>query len=512
MENETAPEIVGIPSTEAISLEFDAATPTFGSDTFLEPDAGPYPRGLDLSSLDPAPESASLAPLRDSYGCFIDGRFVPSITTFTTFNPATGEALSEIAQADEAQVDLAVQAARRAQPSWARLSGIERGKLLYRLARAIQDRSRPLAVLETLDGGKPIRESRDFDLPQVAQHFFHYAGWADKTALVSNRGPVGVVAAIVPWNFPLMMAAWKLAPALAAGNTVVLKPAETTSLTALALAEIIRDVGFPPGVVNVVTGDGRTGQALAQHPQIDKLAFTGSTGVGRALAREATRRRLPVTLELGGKSANIVYQDAPEGVIEGIVQSIFFNQGHVCCAGSRLLVQESVLDEVCDALLERMSTLRVGDPMDKNTDVGAINSPAQYERIAEMVRQAHQGGADIRQSQSCEAPYFSPTLVLDAAPSMPICRDEVFGPVLSVISFRTPQEAVELANDTPYGLAAGVWSSDVTKLAWTAQRLRAGVVWTNTYNRFDPASPFGGFKESGYGREGGRHGLEPYLA
>ena len=462
----------------------------------------------------PAREARDLVTIDERYGCFIDGRFRTGRTFMTSTNPATGETLAEITIADARTVDRAVAAARKALPAWSALPGIERAKYLHRLARAIQEQARPLAVLETLDGGKPIRESRDVDVPLTAQHFFYYAGWADKLDLaVPGTAPIGVVGAITPWNFPLMMAAWKLAPALAAGCTVVLKPAEFTSLSTLALARICDEVGLPPGVVNIVTGPGTTGELLASHPGIDKLAFTGSTPVGRHLARMSASRRLPVTLELGGKSANVVYDDAPDGVVEGIVSSIFFNQGHVCCAGSRLLVQESIADELVAELTERMGHLHIGDPMDKNTDVGAINSQAQLARITTMVEDARSAGATVVDS-GCELPsqgaFFRPTLILNAAPAMAIVREEVFGPVLSVLTFRTPDEAVALANDTPYGLAAGVWTKDVTKLAWTAQRLRAGVIWTNTYNRFDPASPFGGIKESGYGREGGRHGLEPY--
>ena len=472
---------------------------------------------MDVSCFEylPAPEARDLAEVRDRYGCIVGGRELKGRRTMATVDPATGDELAQVVLGGEREVDAAVAAARAALPGWSATPGIERAKVLYRVARALQDRARHFAVLETLDGGKPVRESRDFDVPAAAQHFFHYAGWADKLEhAAAGTRPVGVVAAVIPWNFPLMMAAWKIAPALAAGCTVVLKPSDTTPLSALALVELMHQVGVPPGVVNVVTGDGTTGELLARHGGIDKLAFTGSTGVGRHLARLAAPRRLPLTLELGGKSADVVYADAPHGVVEGVVNSIFFNQGHVCCAGSRLLVQEPVYDELVDALLERVAHLRVGDPLDKNTDVGAVNSALQLGRINAMVDAARADGATVvtgGQELPGRGSFCAPTVVLDASPAAAVCREEVFGPVLAVLPFRTPQEAVELANDTTYGLAAGVWSSDPAQLAWTAQRLRAGVVWANTWNRFDPASPFGGTKESGYGREGGRHGLEAFV-
>lgn len=469
----------------------------------------------------PALEDRSLARLQKSYSMLIDGQLVAAANgaTFDTINPATDEVLAAVPLAGAIDVDRAVAAARSAFPAWAALSGIERGKLIYKLARRVAERSRSLAVLETLDGGKPIRESRDVDVPLAAQHLFSHAGWADKLEYL-NLGrtprPHGVVAQIIPWNFPLLMCAWKIGPALAAGNTVVLKPAETTSLTALVLAELCVEVGFPPGVVNVVSGDGSTGALLAQHPGVDKVAFTGSTDVGRLINRSAAARGIPVTLELGGKSANIVYRDADlDAVVEGVVDAIFFNQGHVCCAGSRLLVEESILDELIPRIASRMSRLRVGDPMDKNTDVGAINSREQLERITKMVRDAEQRGA-VRLAVDVAIPstgcFFAPTVLLGVDPADPVAREEIFGPVLSVLTFRTPEEAVEIANDTPYGLAAGVWSQRPERLLWTANRLQAGVIWANTYNKFDPTAAFGGFRESGFGREGGRSGMEAYCA
>ena len=449
----------------------------------------------------------------------INGEIVDALdnTTFPTSNPATGAVLSRVPRAGSADVDRAVAAARAAFPAWSALPGIERAKYLYRLARRVAERSRSLAVLETLDGGKPIRESRDVDVPLAAQHLFSHAGWADKLEylhLGPSPRPHGVVAQIIPWNFPLLMCAWKIGPALAAGNTVVLKPAETTPLTALVLAELCIEVGFPPGVVNVITGEGDTGALLANHPGVDKVAFTGSTDVGRLIGRSAAERGIPVTLELGGKSANIVYRDADlDAAVEGVVDAIFFNQGHVCCAGSRLLVEESALDALLDRLGRRMSHLRVGDPLDKNTDVGAINSQSQLERINAMVSAALARGAS-RLPVDYELPatgcFFAPTVLVGVDPADPIAREEVFGPVLSVLTFRTPDEAVEIANNTPYGLAAGVWSQRPERLLWTAERLAAGVVWANTYNRFDPTAAFGGFRESGFGREGGSAGMEAY--
>ena len=393
-----------------------------------------------------------------------------------------------------------------------------RARYLYRIARLLQERSREFAVLETLDGGKPIKESRDVDIPLAAAHFFHHAGWADKLDYAfagATTAPVGVVGQVIPWNFPLLMAAWKLAPALAAGNTVVLKPAETTPLSALLLTEVLRDADLPPGVVNIVTGDGATGAAVVAHAGVDKVAFTGSTAVGKEIQRNlaGTGRRL--TLELGGKAANIIFEDAAlDQVTEGIVNGIYFNQGQVCCAGSRLLVQESVADVVIAKLRRRMDTLRVGDPLDKNTDIGAINSAAQLHKITELVESGVQQGAELYQP-ACALPergwFFRPTLFCDVSPSHRIAREEIFGPVLSVLTFRTADEAVEKANNTPYGLSAGIWTEKGSRILWMAERLQAGVVWANTFNRFDPASPFGGYRESGFGREGGRQGLLPYL-
>ncbi|GAB2870291.1 aldehyde dehydrogenase family protein [Streptomyces mayteni] len=468
----------------------------------------------------PAPESRATAEIAPSYGLFVDGEFREAADggTFKTVSPSTEEVLSEVAQGGEADVDAAVAAARAAFPGWSALPGAERAKYLFRIARLVQERARELAVLESLDNGKPIRETRDTDLPLVAAHFFYYAGWADKLAHAGfgpNPRPLGVAGQIIPWNFPLLMLAWKIAPALATGNTVVLKPAETTPLTALRFAEICRQAGLPAGVVNIVPGDGTTGATLAAHPGVDKVAFTGSTEVGRAIARQlaGTGRRL--TLELGGKGANIVFDDAPlDQAVEGVVNGIFFNQGHVCCAGSRLLVQESVAEELLDRLKHRMATLRVGDPLDKNTDVGAINSAEQLASIRTLADAGEAEGA-TRWSPPCDLPgngyWFAPTVFTDVATSHRIAREEIFGPVLSVLTFRTPDEAVAKANNTPYGLSAGVWTEKGSRTLWMAQRLRAGVIWSNTFNKFDPTSPFGGYQESGYGREGGRHGLEPYL-
>jgi aldehyde dehydrogenase (NAD+) len=466
----------------------------------------------------PAPESRAVVDLRPSYGLFVDGEFTAGSGTFTTVNPATEEVLAEVAEAGPADVDRAVAAARRAFGPWSALPARERGKYLFRIARILQERSRELAVLESLDNGKPIRESRDVDIPLAAAYFFYYAGWADKlgyAGLGPDPRPLGVAGPVIPWNFPLLMLSWKIAPALATGNTVVLKPAETTPLTALLFAEICRQADLPPGVVNIVTGAGATGQALVSHPGIDKIAFTGSTEVGKQIARSVAGTSKKVTLELGGKAANIVFDDAPmDQAVEGIVNGIFFNQGHVCCAGSRLLVQESAYDEVLERLKRRLGTLRLGDPLDKNTDVGAINSAAQLDRIRELSDAGDAEGAE-RWSPPCALPdrgfWFPPTVFTGVTQAHRIAREEVFGPVLSVLTFRTPAEAVEKANNTPYGLSAGVWSDKGSRALWTASKLRAGVVWQNTFNRFDPASPFGGFKESGYGREGGRHGLEAYL-
>jgi aldehyde dehydrogenase (NAD+) len=470
----------------------------------------------------PAPESRAVVDLKPSYGLFVDGEFVDPLsgTTTKSTSPATEEVLAEVAEAGAEDVDRAVRAARRAyERTWSRLPGAERGKYLFRIARLIQERSRELAVLESLDNGKPIKESRDVDVPQAAAWFFYYAGWADKlehAGLGPNPRPLGVAGQVIPWNFPLLMLAWKIAPALACGNTVVLKPAETTPLTALLFAQICQQADLPPGVVNIVTGAGATGQALVEHADVDKVAFTGSTAVGKQIARTVAGSRKRVTLELGGKGANIVYDDAPvDQAVEGIVSGIFFNQGHVCCAGSRLLVQENVAEDVVDRLKRRLATLRVGDPLDKNTDVGAINSAAQLARITELAQAGEDEGA-VRWSPACELPttgyWFAPTVFTGVSNTHRIAREEVFGPVLSVLTFRTPDEAVAKANNTTYGLSAGVWSDKGSRILWTADRLRAGVVWANTFNKFDPTSPFGGYKESGFGREGGRHGLEAYCA
>jgi acyl-CoA reductase-like NAD-dependent aldehyde dehydrogenase len=466
----------------------------------------------------PAPESRSIVDIKPSYGLFIGGEFVDGGgSSFKTVNPATEEVLAEVAEADTSDVDRAVKAARKAYDKvWSRLSGAERAKYLYRIARIIQERSRELAVLESIDNGKPIKESRDVDVPLVAAHFFYYAGWADKLRYAGfGTTPLGVAGQVIPWNFPLLMLAWKIAPALACGNTVVLKPAETTPLTALLFAEICQQADLPPGVVNIVTGAGATGQALVEHDGVDKVAFTGSTEVGKAIARAVAGTEKRVTLELGGKAANIVFDDAPiDQAVEGIVNGIFFNQGHVCCAGSRLLVQENVAEEVLTRLKRRMTTLRVGDPLDKNTDVGAINSAAQLARIRELSEVGAAEGAEAW-SAPCELPtqgfWFAPTLFTGVTQAHRIAREEIFGPVLSVLTFRTPAEAVEKANNTPYGLSAGVWTEKGSRILKIADKLRAGVVWANTFNKFDPTSPFGGYKESGYGREGGRHGLEAYL-
>jgi len=468
----------------------------------------------------PAPESPDHVRLRDSYGLFIDGDFRDpgDGRRVRTINPATEEPVAEVAFAGPADVRRAVESARAAQPGWAGLSGLDRGKYLFRIARLIQERARELAIVESMDGGKPIRESRDLDVPLAAAHFFHYAGWADKLSYgMGGRevAPVGVAAQIVPWNFPLLMAAWKLAPALAAGNTAVLKPAETTPLTALLLAEVLQEAELPPGVVSIVPGDGATGAALVREPDIDKVAFTGSTAVGKDIQAALAGRGIPLTLELGGKSANIVFEDAAlDQAVEGIVNGIFFNQGHVCCAGSRLLIQESVADAVIEKLWARMGRLRVGDPLDKNTDVGAINSAEQLERIEALVAAGEEEGA-VRRSVACALPergwWFAPTLFTEVAPAHRIAAEEIFGPVVSVLTFRTQAEAIEKANSTPYGLAAGIWTDKGAKAFEVASALQAGVVWQNTYNHFDPTAAFGGYKESGFGREGGMSGLRPYL-
>ena len=468
----------------------------------------------------PAPESRSILQLKDSYGLFIGGEFVEGRGgSFDTISPADESRIASIAIGSDEDVDAAVAAARQAHTKvWSKMSGRDRGKYLFRIARLVQERARELAVAESLDNGKPIRESRDVDVPLVAAWFFYYAGWADKldhAGVGANPQSLGVAGQVIPWNFPLLMLAWKVAPALAAGNTVVLKPAETTSLTALIFAEILQQADLPAGVVNIVTGAGATGASLVRHPDVNKVAFTGSTGVGRDIAKAVAGTGKSLTLELGGKAANIVFDDAPiEQAVEGIVNGIFFNQGHVCCAGSRLLVQESIHDEVIDRLKTRLSTLRLGDPLDKNTDIGAINSAAQLARIRELSDIGEAEGAE-RWTAECEIPeqgfWFAPTIFTGVETSHRIAREEVFGPVLSVLTFRTPDEAVAKANNTPYGLSAGIWSDKGSRILAVADRLRAGVVWANTFNRFDPSSPFGGYKESGYGREGGKQGLTAYL-
>ena len=468
----------------------------------------------------PAPENSEIARLRPSYQMFVNGEFVDGAgEPLKTINPATEEVLAEVATASPADVDTAVRAARRAyEQTWSRMPGAERAKYLYRIARMVQERARELAVLESLDNGKPIRESRDVDVPLVAAHFFHHAGWADKLAHAGygpDPRPLGVAGQVIPWNFPLLMAAWKIAPALACGNTVVLKPAETTPLSALVLAEIIQQAGLPPGVVNILPGAGDVGAEVVNHPLVNKVAFTGSTEVGKIIQRSLAGTGKKVTLELGGKAANVVFDDAPlDQAVEGIVNGIFFNQGHVCCAGSRLLVQESIADELLDKLRYRVSTLRVGDPLDKNSDVGAINSKAQLDKIVELTESGDAEGAQ-RWTSPCPLPdkgfFFAPTVFSDVSQAMRIAREEIFGPVLSVLTFRTPAEALAKANNTPYGLSAGVWTDKGSRILWMAQRMRAGVVWANTFNRFDPTAPFGGYNESGFGREGGRAGLEAYL-
>ena len=473
----------------------------------------------------PAPESRAVVTIAASYGLFIGGDFIEATdgSTYETINPSSEEALAEVTEAGKADVEAAVRAARAAfEGPWSRLPGTERGKYLFRIARILQERAREFAVLETLDNGKPIKESRDFDIPLAAAHFFYHAGWADKLEHAGLSGgsgqpprPLGVVGQVIPWNFPLLMLSWKIAPALAAGNTVVLKPAQTTPLTALLFAEVCQQADLPAGVVNIITGAGETGRLLVEHPGVDKVAFTGSTQVGKAIARSIAGTRKRATLELGGKAANIVFDDAAiDEAVEGIVNGIFFNQGHVCCAGSRLLVQENVADDVIMRLKHRLQTLRVGDPLDKNTDVGAINSAAQLARIRELTEIGEAQGA-TRWSAPCNLPdrgfWFAPTVFTDVCQSHRIAQEEICGPVLSVLTFRTPQEAVAKANNTPYGLSAGVWTERGSRILWMADQLRAGVVWANTFNRFDPASPFGGYKESGYGREGGRHGLEAYV-
>jgi aldehyde dehydrogenase (NAD+) len=481
-------------------------------------DRAPVPSGWDYA---PAPESREIVALEERYGLHIGGEFVEprSGEYFPTLDPSTEDELAEVAQAGPEDVDLAVRAARDAyENGWSTISPSERAKYLFRIARILQERSREFAVLESMNGGKPIKESRDVDLPLAAAHFFYYAGWADKLeyAFPHRRPhPIGVAGQIIPWNFPLLMLSWKIAPALAAGNAVVLKPAETTPLSALLFADVLRQAELPPGVVNIITGDGRAGAELVKHQDVDKIAFTGSTEVGKAIQRELAGSGKRLTLELGGKAANIIFDDAAlDQAVEGIVNGIYFNQGHVCCAGSRLLVQESIYEPVIEKLKRRLTTLRVGDPLDKNTDVGAINSKQQLEKIQELVASGEEEGAEIYQPP-CRLPekgyWFVPTVFTNVAQSYRIAQEEIFGPVLSVLTFRTPDEAVEKANNTPYGLSAGVWTEKGSRILSIAQKLDAGVVWANTYNRFDPTSPFGGYKESGFGREGGLHGLEPYL-
>ncbi len=470
-------------------------------------------------SYTPAPESVVVKP-DARYEHFIGGKFVApkSGKYFDSINPATEQVLAHIALGSEADVDAAVAAARKTFPAWSALPGAERGKYLYRIARLLQEKARELAVLETLDGGKPIKESRDFDLPQAAAHFFYHAGWADKLAYAfpgRTPRPVGVCGQIIPWNFPLLMAAWKIAPALACGNTVVLKPAETTSITALHLARIFAEAGLPDGVVNIVTGAGATGRSLAEHPGVDKVAFTGSTDVGKLLAKSAATTGKKLSLELGGKAAHLVFEDAPiDQAVEGVIAGIFFNQGHVCCAGSRLLVQEGIAKLVLKKLRTRIATLRVGDPLDKNTDIGAINSRSQLDKIRALVDAGVAEGGELIQTP-CTLPksgfWFPPSLITGVTASHRVAQEEIFGPVLSVMTFRTPEEAIERANNTPYGLSAGVWTDKGSKIFKIISKLRAGVVWANTYNKFDPTSPFGGYKESGWGREGGVQGLAPYV-
>jgi len=469
----------------------------------------------------PAPESRDVVTLKERYGLFINGKDVPASDgqVFTSVNPATEEPLTEVARATAADMDKAVRAARTAFRSrWGSLPGRERAKYLFRIARILQERSREFAVLESMDSGKPIKESRDVDVPLAAAHFWYYAGWADKLEYAFPgrvAKPLGVAGQIIPWNFPLLMLAWKIAPALAAGNTVVLKPASTTPLSALLFAEVCRQADLPPGVVNIVPGPGEIGMSLVTHPDVDKVAFTGSTDIGKKIYKGVAGTDKGLTLELGGKAANIVFDDAPlDQAVEGIVNGIYFNQGEVCCAGSRLLAQESIVEPLIEKLKDRLATIRVGDPLDKNTDVGAINSKAQLEKITELVAAGRAEGAEMYQP-ACDLPdrgyFFRPTLFTNVAQSHRIAREEIFGPVLSVLTFRTPEEAVEKANNTPYGLSAGVWTDKGSRILHMVKRMKAGVVWANTFNRFDPTSPFGGYKESGFGREGGMHGLHAYV-
>ncbi len=480
-----------------------------------------FSKFTDSNNDEAALENTSLVDLRERYDLYIDGGWLaPEEGEYMdTINPATGKKLAEVAVASVGDVDLAVQAARSAyEGEWGYMSGLERGKLLFRLARLIQERSREFAVLETLDGGKPIRESRDIDLPLVASHFFYHAGWADKLEFAFPGRSVrslGVCAQVIPWNFPLLMAAWKIAPALACGNTVVLKPAETTSLSVLRLMDLFEEAGFPPGVVNIVTGAEETGKSLLNHPDVDKVAFTGSTEVGKEIQRQLAGTHKRFTLELGGKAAQIVFEDAAiDQAVEGVINGIFFNQGHVCCAGSRLLVQEGVYQEVVDKLKERMNQLVIGDPLDKNTDIGAIHSSQQLARISELVACGEAEGCELwdsGQELPKEGSWYRPTLLLDCAQSHRVVQEEIFGPVLTVQSFRTPQEAIDKANNTPYGLSGGVWTDKGAKSFSITSEIRAGVLWANTFNKLDPCSPFGGYKESGIGREGGVHGLAPYV-
>ncbi len=469
---------------------------------------------------DPAPEGTGHFHVPERTELFIDGEFVAPEggDYFATLNPATEEKLAECAQASAADVDRAVAAAKKASGPWQKTAPAERARYIFRIARILQERAREFACIETLDAGKPIRESRDVDIPLAANHFFYYAGWADKLDLAfpgQKPKPVGVVGQVIPWNFPLLMAAWKIAPALACGNTVVLKPAETTPLTAMRLAEVFVQAGLPAGVVNIITGDGKTGAALVEHPDLDKIAFTGSTAVGKAIQRSCAGTGKALTLELGGKAAHIVFEDAAiDQAIEGVVKGIYFNQGHVCCAGSRLLVQESIHDLFVEKLRQRIERIRVGDPMDKNTDMGAINSREQLTRIQELVQSGVEEGAELHQSSTAlpdKGNWFKPSFFTGVSQTNRVVREEIFGPVLSILTFRTPTEAVEKANNTAYGLSAGIWTDKGSRILWVASRLRAGVIWNNTFNQFDPASPFGGFGESGFGREGGRQGLYPYL-
>ena len=479
-------------------------------------DRSPVPAGWTYA---PAPESTEIVRLEERYGLYVGGEWLESAEHFTTIAPRDESPLAEVGQASEADVHAAVAAARDASKAWAKLPGSERAKYLFRIARILAERSREFAVLESLNGGKPIKESRDVDVPLAAAHFFYYAGWADKLGYAfpgTTPRALGVAAQIIPWNFPLLMLAWKIAPALAAGNTVVLKPASTTPLTAYLFADVVRQADLPPGVVNIITGPGEIGMELVRHPDVNKVAFTGSTVVGKMIARAVAGSHKKLTLELGGKAANIVFDDAPlDQAIEGIINGIYFNQGEVCCAGSRLFVQESVYEPLIDKLKARLSTLRVGDPLDKNTDVGAINSQAQLAKIAELVESGIEEGAEIFQPD-CQLPdrgfFFRPTLFTGVSQSHRIAQEEIFGPVLSVLTFRTPEEAIEKANNTPYGLSAGVWTEKGSRIFKMVAAMKAGVVWANTFNRFDPASPFGGYKESGYGREGGLHGLGAYLS